>query len=443
MKTSIALLGSVGSLAVATFAASAERPVEKPNILLIVADDLGYGDLGVQGCTDIPTPNIDALARSGMRFTDGYVSCPVCSPSRAALLTGRYQQRFGHEFNSGPAQQAPANFGLPLSERTLADRLREGGYLTAAIGKWHLGYHPEFHPQRRGFAAFFGFAGGSHSYVDANARGPNPILRGSARVEAIDYTTDEFGLEAASFISGNRGRPWFLYLSFNAVHTPLQAPRRMDGRFPDIGSPERRTFAGMLTAMDEAVGSTLKALRESGQAGNTLVFFISDNGGPTSKNTSSNRPLRGFKGEVWEGGIRVPWVASWPGKIPPGRVCGTPVIHLDIAATVVALAYGPQSGAADLEGVDLRPLLFSQRETLPERALCWRYGAQRAVRFGAWKLVDFGGGPQLFNLAEDLGERNDLASRHPERVRELEELYAAWNRRNEAPRWKDPTGGIE
>ncbi len=197
---------------------TARSTAGKPNIILIVADDLGYADLGVQGCRDVPTPNIDTIARNGVRFTSGYVSCPVCSPTRAGLMTGRYQQRFGHEFNPGPAAQASQNFGLPLSEPTIAERLKKLGYATGMFGKWHLGYQPELTPLRRGFDEFFGFHGGAHSYINANDRSANPIWRGTEKVTSVSYTTDEFAREAVSFIERHQREPFFVYLPFNAVH---------------------------------------------------------------------------------------------------------------------------------------------------------------------------------------------------------------------------------
>ncbi|NDC64655.1 MAG: sulfatase, partial [Planctomycetia bacterium] len=303
--------------------AAADPP---PNILIIVGDDVGYADVGFQGCRDIPTPALDALAAAGTRFTSGYVSCPVCSPTRAGLLTGRYQNRFGHEFNP----ESP-DYGLPTTETTLADRLRAAGYATGLVGKWHLGLRPDMIPARRGFDEFFGFLDGAHSYFD-----PRGILRGEAGVAEIDYSTDAFAREACDFIDRHRDRPWFLCLAFNAVHTPMQATPERLARFAGIADSRRRTYAAMMAAMDEAIGRVRERLAATGRTADTLVAFISDNGGPTLQGTTingaGNAPLRGGKRTTLEGGIRVPFLLSWPGHVPVG-VSHEPVLQLDITAT--------------------------------------------------------------------------------------------------------------
>src|SRR5688572_28548236 len=302
------------------------RAARPPNIVVIVADDMGYADIGVHGAKDIPTPNIDALANSGIRFTNAYVTGPYCSPTRAGLMTGRYPQRFGHEFNiGGTATHAEA--GLPLEEVTLADRLKAAGYRTAIFGKWHLGSVARFRPRARGFDEFFGFLAGAHSYV-AVAQGQNPIMDGDSIPNRIDYLTDAIGGRAVEFINRNKARPFFLYVAFNAVHVPMQATEKYLSRFPSLSEP-RRTYAAMLSAMDENIGRTLGALRANGLEENTLVFFFSDNGGPTivgGVNGSRNDPLRGSKRQTWEGGIRVPFIVSWKGRIAPGRTDSRPII---------------------------------------------------------------------------------------------------------------------
>lgn len=311
--------------------ANAAAPV-KPNVLVILADDLGYGELGCQGFTrEIPTPNIDSIARNGVRFISGYVSGPYCSPTRAGFMTGRYQTRFGHEFNPGPAQSAPKTFGLSLGETTIANRLKAGGYTTGWFGKSHLGYEPQFHPLKRGFDEYYGFLGGAHSYLDASADKANPILRGTTPTTDIDgYTTDAFAREAVKFIDHHKSSPWFCYLAFNAVHAPLEATEKYLSRFPNIKDKKRLRYAAMQSGMDDAVGSVLGKIRELGQEENTLIFFFSDNGGPTRQTTSGNGPLRGYKSQTWEGGIRVPFMVQWKDRIPAGRVDDRPVIQLDI-----------------------------------------------------------------------------------------------------------------
>ena len=409
----------------------------KPNIIVIVADDLGWADLGIQGCKDIPTPNIDSLAKNGARFTNGYVSCPVCSPTRAGLMTGRYQQRFGHELNPGPAAEASPEFGLPLDQTTLANRLKTRGYATGMVGKWHLGYRPEYHPMRRGFDEFFGFLGGAHRYDDALADQANPILKGTKPVDEKEYLTDAFAREALAFVDRRRNNPFFLYWTFNAVHAPMFNPEKYSKRFTDtIANPLRRTFAGMLTAMDEAVGRMLSKLREYKLENDTLLFFISDNGGPTPGNTSSNAPLRGTKATVWEGGIRVPYIVQWRGTIKPNTVIDHPVISLDIHPTAVA-ASGGETSAAGLDGVDLLPLLTGKSKVAPHPVLYWRFGAQRAIRKGPWKLLKQANEEwQLYQLQSDISEQHNLASSMSEKREELEADYEAWDKQLQAPRWQ-------
>jgi len=389
---------------------------------------------GVQGCKDIPTPNIDSIAQNGIRFTNGYVSCPVCAPTRAGWITGKYQQRFGFEFNPGSAPQE--EFGLPTTELTIAERLKKLGYATGCFGKWHLGFTKEHHPLNRGFDEFYGFLGGAHPYLPASGR--SAIMRGFEPVTKFEFTTKDFAREAISFIERNRNRPFFVYLSFNAVHTPLQAPEEYIAKFKHISDPTRRIFAAMLSALDDAVGMVLSKLRELKLEEDTLIFFISDNGGPTRQTSSRNDPLRGFKGQVLEGGIRVPFLMQWKGQLPAGRVYEHPVIDLDICPTILA-AVGAEI-PKELEGVNLLPYLKGEAKGRPHEALFWRFGRQWAVRFGDFKLVccpqEFGSEePQLFNLAEDVGETTNLAPKMPEKVKELKEAYDEWNAKNIPPKW--------
>ena len=364
---------------------TAKRSV--PNIVLILADDLGYGELSIQGNPQIPTPHIDSIAQGGTRFTSGYVSGTYCSPTRAGLLTGRYQQRFGHEFNPGPERTSVGTFGLAIQETTLATRLKDAGYATGMFGKWHLGYRPEFLPINRGFDEYFGFLGGAHDYLDAISDPHNPIIRGARVVKEIDYTTDAFGREVVAFIEKHKSEPWFVYLPFNAVHAPLQATDKYVSRFAGIQDEKRRTFAAMLSAADDAVGAVLAEVRKQQLEENTLIFFISDNGGPTPQTTSGNGPLRGFKATTWEGGIRVPFLVQWKGQIPAGKVYDQPVIQLDILPTALTAAGVAISPDWKLDGVDLAPYLKGEKTDAPHAALFWRFGKQIAVRKGDWKLV--------------------------------------------------------
>ncbi len=426
-----------------TAATQTSRPASKsakPNIVLIVADDLGFADLGVQGCKDVPMPNIDSIARNGVRFTNGYVSCPVCSPTRAGLLTGRYQQRFGHEFNPGPAAEASPNFGMPLSEVTIANRLKALGYATGMVGKWHLGYNPTMHPMKRGFDEFFGFLGGAHSYINANERRANPILRGTEKIDEKSYLTEAFARETVAFIERHQKEPFFVYLPFNAVHAPMQAIEPYLARFSSITNQRRRTFAAMLSAMDDAVGRVLNKLRELKLEENTLIFFISDNGGPTQQTTSSNLPLNGVKGQVLEGGIRVPFLIQWKGRLPAGKVYNFPVIALDIHPTAVAAAGGVLSPENKLDGVNLLPYLQGEKRNAPHDQLYWRFGEQSAVRAGDWKLVQQYGAVRLFNLAQDISEKNDLAAKQPDKLKELQTIYDDWDKQLMEPAWEREGG---
>jgi arylsulfatase A-like enzyme len=300
---------------------AASEHSKRPNILVIVADDLGFADVGAHGGKDIPTPHIDSIARQGIRFSNGYVSGPYCSPTRAGLLTGRYQERFGHEFNPpGPTPANPAGLGLPLTETTIANRLHDARYKTGIIGKWHLGFTEAYNPINRGFDEFFGFQGPLHSYTNLATAGPNPIRRGLTPVVETNYLTDAFTREAVSFITRHRQEPFYLQLAYNAVHSPLDAHPKYYDRFPNISDEKRRRYAAVYAAMDDGVGEVLKALQDTGLDENTLIFFFSDNGGPTSDNTSRNEPLRGYKAQTWEGGIHIPFFARWKGKLPAGRV---------------------------------------------------------------------------------------------------------------------------
>ncbi len=419
----------------------------KPNVLLIVADDLGYGELTAQGFTkQVPTPNIDAIAANGVRFTDGYVTGTYCSPTRAALLTGRYQQRFGHEFNpAGGAGAGGENIGLSTAEKTMADRLRPAGYATGWFGKSHLGSAPPFHPLKRGFDTYYGFLGGAHSYLQVGNGSANAILRGTEPVPSIDYTTDAFAREAAQFIGQQKDKPWFVYLAFNAVHSPLETLEKYEAKFSAIGDPKRRKFAAMLAALDEGVGTVMAKVRELKQEENTLVFFFSDNGGPTAQTSSANGPLRGFKAQTWEGGIRVPFMMQWKGTVPAGKVDHRPVIQLDVLPTALAAAGIEPQPEWKLEGVNLLPFLKGEKADPPHSALFWRFGGQMAVRSGDWKLVKgperagrgsaTSSGAELYTLADDLGEKTNVAAQNAEKVRELAALWDTWNAENVAPKW--------
>ncbi len=408
---------------------------EKPNLVIFYADDLGWGETGVQGNTDIPTPHIDSIAKNGIRFQQGYVAAAYCSPSRAGLMTGKYPTRFGHEFNS------VANVtGLHLEETTLADRLKSLGYSTACIGKWHLGDGPAYRPTKRGFDEFYGTLANTPFFHPTNF----VDSRISDNVQKIDddsfYTTDAYADRAVDWIDKNKTMPMFLYLPFNAQHAPLQAPQKYLDRFPNITDEKRKLFAAMMSAMDDAVGRVMDRVREFGQEENTLYFFIGDNGGPTQSTTSKNGGLRGFKSTTYEGGPRVPFFAQWKGKLPAGKTYESPVQNLDVLPTIIAAAGGQVDPTWKLDGVDLMPFLTGANKSRPHETLYWRFGKQWAVRQGDMKLVVANGGsgqPELYDLAADFAESKDLASAQPEKVRELQSLWNTWSAEQAEPSTND------
>lgn len=461
----------------ATHLAAADHAARttKPNILLIVADDLGYGELGCYGGKDIPTPHIDSLAKSGVRFTDAYVTAPYCAASRAALLTGRYGTRFGFEFNPvGAGNEHPEN-GLPLSERTLADGLREAGYVTGLVGKWHLGGNAKFHPQRRGFDEFFGFFHEAHYFVpppwaghttwlrrkalpngsqgrwtspdgritwsthmksfepdyDAN----NPVLRNSQPVDEQANLTDAFTREAVDFIKRHKEQPFFLYLAHLAVHSPMQGADVYMEKFSHIPDIHRRIFAAMLAHMDDGVGRVLETVRSEGLEENTIIIFLSDNGGPTREITSSNAPFRGEKGQLLEGGLRVPFIIQWKNRLPAGRVESRMASSLDLLPTALAAAGG--TAPARLDGTDLLPFFEGDLAKPIRPRHYWRMGTPAALRAGSWKIYRDRDttGWQLYDLANDPGETRNLADAHPERLNTLRSEWEALDKEMADPLW--------
>ncbi len=397
----------------------------KPNVLIFYADDLGWGELGCQGNTQIPTPNIDSIAKNGVRFTQGYVAATYCSPSRAGLMTGRYPTRFGHEFNS-----VHNAVGLAAQETTMADRLKSQGFVTCCVGKWHLGHQPANRPTRRGFDEFYGTLANTpffhpNNFVDSRVSNDVQVVSDDAF-----YTTDAYAERSVDWIEKSKDRPWFLYLPFNAQHAPLEAPKKYLDRFSNITDEKRKLFAAMMSAMDDAIGRVLAKVRQLGQEDNTLVFFVGDNGGPTASTTSQNGPLRGFKMTTFEGGPRVPFLAQWKGHLPAGKTYDYPVVNLDILPTALAAGGTSIDSAWKLDGVNLLPYLTGGNSARPHETLYWRYGPQWAVRHGDLKLVVSRGGsgaPELYDLASDVGESKDLAQVQPERVRQLQAMWDAWS----------------
>ena len=417
----------------------------QPNIVLLFADDAGYADFGFHGGQEIPTPNLDELARTGVLFSQGYVSDPTCGPSRAGLITGRYQQRFGFEENNVPgfmsanSAELGDKMGLPIDEVTMADHMKSLGYATAVYGKWHLGHGDQFHPTKRGFDEFVGFRGGARSYFaypDGKADRPENRLEhgfGEYR-EPGGYLTDVLADEAVAFIERNAERPFFVFLSFNAVHTPMDALEDDLALFPEL-TGLRKQLAAMTVAMDRASGKVLNRLEELGLSDKSIVVFTNDNGGPTDRNGSNNYPFAGTKSNQLEGGIRVPFVMRWPEKLKTG-VYREPVSTLDLLPTFYAAAGGDVATLGEIDGVDLLPFIRGEDDGRPHQTLFWKKDVRATIRDGDWKLMRFADRPaELYNLAEDPAEQVNHAADHPELVAELFKKIFAWEQTLQRSRW--------
>ena len=405
------------------------KGTDRPNIILIMADDLGYGDISCYGSKTISTPNIDTLAKGGMKFTDYHSNCPVCSPTRAALLTGRYQQRAGIEgviYAKGPTRQT----GLALEETTFAEVLKTRGYATGIFGKWHLGYNVQFNPARQGFDEFRGYVSGNvdyHSHIDG--AGFDDWWKNLEKVPEEGYCTDLITKHGIDFIERHKDEPFCLYLPHESVHSPYQGRKDPPERLPDgkkgrraKGDEIARAYKEMVEVMDEGVGRIVETVRRLGLERKTFIFFCSDNGATKS---GSNGALAGYKGSLWEGGHRVPAVACWPGRIQPGTVTSQTVLGMDMFLTMVSIAGAKLPAGLKLDGVDLLGMLTEDGK-LPERTLFWRYIKERAVRKGPWKLLVQGDNVKLYNLDEDLGEKKNLAGAKPETVKMLQDELSAW-----------------
>lgn len=417
-----------------------------PNLVLLFADDAGYADFGFQGSRHFKTPHLDRLAESGVRLEQLYVTAAVCGPSRAGMLTGRYQQRFGFEENNVPGYMSPSgatgeDMGLPLGLPTIADHLKPLGYRSAVFGKWHQGNADRFHPLRRGFDEFYGFRGGARDYFayppESRTRRERKLERGfGGYQEHNGYLTDALAEEACAFIERNQAAPFFAFVSFNAVHTPMQPDPRDRDRFPMLEG-KRRKLAAMTLSLDRACGRVLQKLDELNLRDNTLVVFCNDNGGPTDASEASNHPLSGTKGTHLEGGIRVPGLVSWPGRLPAGVGYNRPVSTLDFLPTFLNAAGGDASKLDGLDGFDILPHLLGQTADPPHETLYWKKENRGTIRDGDWKLLRFPDRPaMLFNLAEDPSEQNDLATAHPDRVKRLYKKLFAWEVQLERPLWQ-------
>ncbi len=417
--------------------------ISLPNIVVIMADDLGYRDVGFNGCEDIPTPNINRIADNGVVFSCGYTTYSVCSPSRAGFLTGRYGPRFGYERNPLYRPDDP-NMGLPQDEKTMAESLAEVGYKCGVIGKWHLGSNIAHHPLNRGFDEFFGHLGGGHQYFPEELIYPDSyavneesqsyrtwIMKNHDHIKTEKYLTEEFSEEAVRFVEQYKDEPFFLYLAYNAPHTPLQATEKYLSRFENIENPQRKTYAAMVSALDDGVGLLLDKIEELEIEDNTLIFFLSDNGGPEHQNGSDNGALREGKSSVYEGGFRVPFAIQWKGQIAPG-IFHKPVSSMDIFATISSLSDSPINPEKPLDGVNLMPYLSGEKDGNPHEAIFLRqYDKKRfAVRNGNYKLVTLENAAikELYNLKEDIGETNNIAEYQPNKLLKIDSLRKAWNK---------------
>ncbi|MCP5537364.1 MAG: sulfatase-like hydrolase/transferase [Akkermansiaceae bacterium] len=423
---------------------------KQPHIIVIVSDDQGYADAGFQGSKQIPTPHLDAMVKDGVHCTRGYVTAPVCSPSRAGLLTGRYQQRFGHH-NNIVKQAALPHAHTPLDETLLPQVLKKAGYHTAMVGKWHLGLQDKCRPYERGFNEFFGMINGGHDYFINN-----PKVRATsdnsykARIErngpvgekVPGYLTDAFGDDAVRIIRETKtkrsGQPLFLYLAFNAPHTPAQAPKKLVEQMPEsIKDKKRRVYAAQIASMDAAIGKVRAALKETGMDKDTFLLFFSDNGGAKYP-YFDNTPLRASKGTVYEGGIRVPFFAVYPGVIPAGGSCDVPVTSLDVFATACALAGVTPETTHPLDSQNMLPVLSGKTKTPTHPALFWEFPANgpQAVAQGKFKLiVQRTGKPELYDLSKDVGEKHDLSAELPEVVAQLQKQLKQWRANNVKAKW--------
>tara|TARA_A100001015_G_scaffold308903_1_gene407326 strand:- start:248 stop:1657 length:1410 start_codon:yes stop_codon:yes gene_type:complete len=448
------LLLSVLSLLVISCKSSLENA---PNIIIIISDDQGYADVGFHGSKEIFTPNIDRIASNGVVFTQGYVSYAVCSPSRAGLITGKYQNRFGYTRNILLAPK-DSLMGLPLSEQTLPDVLNNVDYKTKAIGKWHLGAHESLVPERRGFDEFFGFLIGGHRYFpedltlndlsEARRQMDGYITRiydNGKRIDTKKYLTEELSDNAVKFIEDNSSDPFFLYLSYNAPHTPLQATAMDLERNNHIEVEKRRTYAAMVSSMDDGIGLILDKLEEKKITDNTIVIFFSDNGGVEWYNFSDNGILRGIKGDFYEGGIRVPFTMQWPSKIKPGTIYDKPIIALDVFATVASAASAEKYIRNDIDGVDILPYITGEKSGLPHKYLYWQNPDKDidVVRDERYKYLRIKEEEYIFDLKNDISEEINIIDSSKSIYDRLKSQFKEWEKEMIDPVFMDLGMGRE
>lgn len=446
MLNKLSIVAGVGYVMTATSMLNAEE--KKPNFLLIFADDLGYGDVSYQG-GDVPTPYIDSIAKNGVIFTDGYVTCPVCAPSRAGLMTGRYQQSFGFWDNIGPYRvNKDVEPGIPIDIPIMSERLKKLGYTCGLFGKTHGGEAEEMMAFNR-WDEFYGFNNGASCFLGDLNRSHNPIFhnkkivsspylkRGIAHKEVIKdgviindaekYLTDKLGEMAVKFIEKNKDKPFLCYMPFNAPHGPFQAPKAFVDNYFHIKNAKRRKVMAMIESLDNNIGRVLEALKKNNLMDNTMIVFLSDNGGHAF---SPNKPLRGKKATFWEGGLRIPFCMQWNGHIKPGQKYSNPVISLDILPTFIAASGGKIDPAWKFDGVNLIPYLTSKKTGRPHDILYWVWtgGQKKAIRDGDIKVVTMNGGRKymMFDLSKDISEKNDISKKYPEKLKIMVKKHQKW-----------------
>ncbi len=407
---------------------------DRPNIIVILVDDAGYADFGFMGSKDLLTPNIDKLAQQSILFTDAHVTASVCSPSRAGLLTGKYQQRFGYECNEGDGYT-----GMDTAQFIIPRILQQQGYATAAFGKWHLGFETTQHPLQKGFQYYYGFLSGSRSYFyqpgkDDRAGAKNAILENHQQVKFDGYLTDVLGDKAAEYIRKNKQHPFFMYWAPNAVHTPMEATQEDLQKF---ANHPRQKLAAMTFALDRAIGKIMDELKNQGLSDNTLIFFLSDNGG-AHNNQSTNFPLKGFKGNEFEGGHRVPFLVSWPRFIQAKKTFSGITSSLDIFPTALSAAGVNNASSYHLDGTDLLPYIKNEKQNDPHQQLVWRKDKAAALRDGRYKLLQIqGAGARLYDLTNDPGETKDLQRTKPEVYARLKQEFVTWEKDKMKPIWTE------
>ncbi len=436
----------LSSLSLALPGCSKKNNSQKPNIVFIMIDDLGYGDIGCYGSQINKTPNIDKLAHEGVLFTDYHSNGPMCTPTRASLMTGMYQHRFGKKFESAISGKTDYDDGLPLEAVTIAEVLKQAGYATGMYGKWHLGYHQPFLPSNQGFDEFIGLGAGDgdhHTHIDRWGR-KDWWNKDTLKMEQ-GYSTELITDHSIDFIKRHKGGPFFLYVAHLSIHFPWQGPddppHRVEGKEYSQDKwgiiPDRNNISphikAMVESVDTGVGKIINTLKRLNLQDNTLVIFTSDNGGyihysDTHFNISSNGPLRGQKTEVYEGGHRVPFIAWWPGKIKAGTTSDEIVMTMDMLPTCAQLTKADIPNNLKFDGTDIGPLLFNSKP-LPKRAVCWKMDDEKAIRKGKWKLCMIGESePELYDLSKDIGETTNLADEHPELLKQLTDEYLQWEK---------------